>query len=80
MLYEKVFRRIFRKWACDHDPVEVDKSVHKTHDANLYYFDRSYVYTHTTVFYKCSYCGQKSQKTTTKGEEVKRSSSWTYYR
>ena len=53
MLYEKVFNRVFRRWACDHDPVEYDKEVHKT-SGNNGYFDvfSYYVYTHTTRFYK----------------------------
>jgi len=71
MLYEKVFSRIFRRWACDHDPVEYDKEVHKTPGHNGY-FDvfPYYVYTHTTRFYKCSFCGYKTKETTMTGEKV----------
>ena len=80
MLYEKVFNRIFRKWRCDHDPVEYDKEVHKT-SGNNGYFDvfSYYVYTHTTRFYKCSFCGYKTKETTTTGEKIEHSRG-TYWR
>ena len=70
MLYEKVFRRIFRKWACDHDPVEYDKMVTRTAGDSGYYFDYNYAYVHTTTLYECSFCGHKSKETTTVGEKV----------
>lgn len=80
MLYERVFRRIFRRWVCDHDPVEYDKEVHKT-SGNNGYFDvfSYYVYTHTTRFYKCSFCGHKTKDTKTTGEKIEHNRG-TYWR
>ena len=78
MLYEKVFNRIFRKWTCDHDPVEYDKGVHRTSHSGggfSYYYDYHTVYTHTTTFYKCSFCGYKTKETTTTEEKVDRNRS-----
>ena len=72
MLYEKVFRRIFRKWACDHDPVEYDKKVTRTKGDRDYYFGYNpTVYVHTTRRYECSFCGYLSSKTTIETETLK---------
>lgn len=73
MLYEKVFRRIFRKWACDHDPVEVDKKESKFTEGGVgfrYPFGSYLVITQTTRFYECSFCGYKSVKNSYDSETI----------
>jgi len=77
VLYEKVFNRIFRRWTCDHDPVEYDKEVYMTssdRNGGFYWgYSSHYVYTHTTTFYKCSFCGHKSKEMNTTGEQINHS-------
>lgn len=75
-MYEKVFNRIFRRWRCDHDPVEYDHDVDYTTSSTIgYYFDYYYKYKHTTTFYKCSFCGHKSKETKTTSEKIDHSRS-----
>lgn len=81
MLYEKVFNHIFRRWRCDHDPVEVDKKEHKfTEGGGGFYpsFGSYRVITQTTRFYECSFCGYESVKNSYESETIE--SRHGYYR